>query len=64
MMIWAAHVAHTRDEISIHKSDSLSQGNKSLGRQKRRCLNNIKMQLTETVYGGMDWTQQVKDTDK
>ena len=31
------------------------EGKRTLGRPRRRCENNIKMDLLEVGFGGMDW---------
>jgi hypothetical protein len=41
-----------------------SEGNKSLGRLRRRWEDNIKMDLREIRWGGMDWTDLVQDRDQ
>jgi hypothetical protein len=35
-----------------------------LGRPRRRWENNIKMDLQEVGYGGMDWMELAQDRDK
>jgi hypothetical protein len=37
---------------------------KSLGRQRRRWVDNIKMDLGETGWGGVDWIGLAQDRDK
>jgi hypothetical protein len=32
-----------------------SEGKRPLGRSRRRCVGNIKMDLREIEWGGMDW---------
>jgi hypothetical protein len=41
-----------------------SKGKKPLGRPRRRWLDNIKMDLRETVWGGMDWIDLALDRDQ
>jgi hypothetical protein len=38
-------------------------GNRSLGRQRSRCVDNIKLDLREIGWGGLDWIDlaQVRD---
>jgi hypothetical protein len=38
-----------------------SEGNRLLGRAKWRCMDNIKMDLVEIGFGGVDWIGPVKD---
>jgi hypothetical protein len=40
-----------------------SEGKRPLGRTRRRCHYNLKINLTETVRGGMDWIDLVQDRD-
>jgi hypothetical protein len=40
------------------------EGNRPLGRTKRRWLDNIKMYLGEIGLGGMDWIDLAQDRDK
>jgi hypothetical protein len=37
------------------------EGKRSLGRPKLRWENNIKIDLRESVWGGMDWTHLVQN---
>jgi len=39
-------------------------GKRPLGRPRRRWLDNIKMDLQEVGYGGMDWTELAQDWDR
>ena len=40
------------------------EGNRSLGRPRRRWEDNIKMDLQEGVSGGMDWIKPAQDRDR
>jgi hypothetical protein len=40
------------------------EGKRLLGRPRRRWVDNIKMNLTEIGWGGMDWIDLAKDGDK
>jgi hypothetical protein len=40
------------------------EGNIPLGRPRRRWMDNIKMDLRETEWGGMDWTDLAQDRDQ
>jgi hypothetical protein len=40
------------------------EGKRPLGRQRRRWVDNNKMDLREVVWSGMDWINLVQDTDE
>ena len=40
------------------------EGRRPFGRPKRRWEDNIKMDLQEVWYGGMDWTEMAQDRDR
>ena len=40
------------------------EGNRPLGRPRRRWDDNIKMDLQEVGCGGLDWIELVQDRDK
>jgi hypothetical protein len=39
------------------------EGKRPLGRPRRRCEDNIKMDLRELGWGGMDWIELARDRD-
>jgi hypothetical protein len=39
------------------------KGERPLGRSRRRWENNVKMDLREIVWGGMDWIDLAQDRD-
>jgi hypothetical protein len=41
-----------------------NEGNRPLGRPKRRWEDNIKMDLRERGWGGMDWIHLAQDGDQ
>jgi hypothetical protein len=41
-----------------------SEGKRPLGRPRRRCKDNIKIDLTEIGWGGMDWIDLAQDRDQ
>jgi hypothetical protein len=40
------------------------EGKKPLGRPRRRCANNIKMDLREIGWDGMDWIDLAQEMDQ
>jgi hypothetical protein len=40
------------------------EGNRPLGRPKRRWVNNIKIDIIETEWDGMDWFDLAQDRDQ
>jgi hypothetical protein len=40
------------------------EGKRRLGRKRRRWVNNIKMDLSETDRDGMDWNDLAQDRDR
>jgi hypothetical protein len=40
------------------------EGKRPLGRPRHRCLDNIKMELVERGWGGVDWIGLAQDRDK
>ena len=42
----------------------ISEGKRQFGRSKRRWEDNIKMDLQEVGWGGMDWIDLVQDRDR
>jgi hypothetical protein len=40
------------------------EGNRQLGRRRRRCKDNIKTHLREVGRRGMDWIDLAQDTDQ
>jgi hypothetical protein len=64
-MRWAGHVARmgvTRNAYRILVGKP--EGKRPLGRPRRRCVDNIKMNLRETGWGGVDWIELAQDRDQ
>ena len=64
-MRWAGHVARKgkrRGVCSVLVGKP--EGKRPLGRPRRRWENNIKMDVQEVKYGGMDWIELTQDRDR
>jgi hypothetical protein len=64
-MRWAGHVARmgaTRNAYGILVRKP--EGNRPLGRPRRRWVDNIKIDLREIGRGGVDWVNQAQDRDQ
>jgi hypothetical protein len=42
---------------------AMPEGKRPLGRPRRRCVDNIQMDLRETGWDGMDWIDLVQNRD-
>ena len=64
-MRWPGHVARMGERRGVCRvSVGKPKGNRLVGRPKRRWEDNIKMDLQEVGYGGMDWIELARDRDK
>jgi hypothetical protein len=60
-MRWAGHVARMG---RCRKLTGKPEGNKPLGRPRRRWVDNINMDLREIRWNGMDWIDLAHNRDK
>jgi hypothetical protein len=57
-MLWAGHVARMGERRGAYRVlVGKPEGKRPLGRPRRRCKDNIKMDLQEVGCGGMDWNE-------
>jgi hypothetical protein len=64
-MRWAGHVALMRDRRGVYRVlVGKPEGNRPLGRLRRRREDNIKMNLQEVGCGGMDWIDLARNRDR
>jgi len=64
-MRWAGHVARMGKERGLYKFLlGKPEGRRPLGRARRRCVDNIRMDLQEVGYGYMDWIGLAQDRDR
>jgi hypothetical protein len=60
-MRWARHVARIgENRILVGKPE----GKRPLGRPRRRWVDNIKIDVREIVWDGMDWIDLAQDRDQ
>ena len=64
-MRWAGHVARMGEERGLYRFlVGKPEGRKSLGRPRRRWVDNIRMDLQEVGCGYMDWIRLAQDRDR
>jgi hypothetical protein len=62
-MKWAVHVARVGERRDVYRvSMGKPEGKRPLGRPRRRWEDNIKMDLQEVGYGGIDWIELAQDS--
>ena len=64
-MKWAGHVAGMGKRGSVYRvMVGKPEGNRHLGRPRRRWEDNIKMDLQDVGCGGVDWIELAQDKDR
>jgi hypothetical protein len=63
-MRWAGHVARMGGRGAYRILVGRPEGRRPLGRPRRRWEDNIKMELQEVGWGGMDWIDMAQDGDR
>jgi len=64
-MRWAGHVARMGEERGVYSFlVGKPEERRSLGRPRRRWVDNIRTDLQEVGYGYMDWTGLAQDRDR
>jgi hypothetical protein len=63
-MRWAGHVARMGKMNAYRILVAKPEGKRPLGRPRRRWVNNIKMDLREIDWDGMDWIDLAQDRDQ
>jgi hypothetical protein len=63
-MRWAGHIARMAEKRNAYRILlGKPEGKRPLGIPRRRWEENIKIELRETGWGGMDWIELVRDRD-
>jgi hypothetical protein len=64
-MRWAGHVARMGEKRNTYRLlVRKPEGKRPLGRPRRRLVDNIKMDVLDIGWGGVDWIGLPKDKDK
>jgi hypothetical protein len=64
-MRWARHVARMGEGRGAYRIlVGRPEGRRPLGRSRRRWEDNVKMDLQEVGWGGMDWIDMAQDRDR
>jgi hypothetical protein len=64
-MRWAGHVTRMGVKRNSYRLlIGMTEGKRPLGRPGRMWVNNIRMDLGEIEWGGVDWIDLVQDRDK
>jgi hypothetical protein len=64
-MRWAGHVARMGKKTNAYRIlVGKSEGKRPLGRPRRRWVDNIKMDLGEMGWNGMDWIDLAQERDR
>ena len=64
-MRWAGHVARMGEEKGVYRVlVGKPEGMRTLGRPRRRWVDNIRMDLQELKCGCMDWIGLAQDRDR
>jgi hypothetical protein len=62
---WAGHVARMGERRGAYRAlVGKPEGRRPLGRPRRRWEDNIRMDLREVGWGGMDWIYLAQDRDR
>jgi hypothetical protein len=64
-MRWVGHVARIGEKRNVYRLlMGKPEGKRPLGRPRRRWVDNIKIDLLEIGWGGVDWIRLAQDRDK
>jgi hypothetical protein len=61
-MTWAGHVARMVEKRNVYRLlVGMQEGKRPLGRSRRRCIDNIKMDLLEIGLTVVEWIRMSQD---
>jgi hypothetical protein len=64
-MRWAGHVVRIGERRNAYRTlVGKTEGRRPLGRPRRRWVDNIKMNLREIGWDGIDWIELAQDRDQ
>jgi hypothetical protein len=64
-MRWAGHAAQLGEKRNAYRIlMEMLEGKRPLGRPRRRCVDNIKINLREIGWDGMDWVDLAQTRDQ
>jgi hypothetical protein len=64
-MRWAGHVARMGEKLNAYRTFvGMPEGKRPLGRRRRRWVDNIKTDLREIGWHGMDWIDLAQNRDQ
>jgi len=62
---WAGHVVRMGERRGVYRGlVGKTEGKRPLGRPRRTWEDNIKMNIQEVGFGGMDWIELAQDRDR
>jgi len=62
---WVVHIVVMGERRGVHKIlVGKPEGNRQLGGPKCRWADNIKIEVQEVGYGGMEWVELIQDRDR
>jgi hypothetical protein len=59
-----ACIMYGKNKIAYRMLVGKPEGRRSLGRPRRKCVDNIKMDLREIAWGGMEWFDLAQERDQ
>jgi hypothetical protein len=63
-MRWTGHIARMGETNAYRRLVGKPERERPLGRPRRRWVDNIRMDLREIGWDGMDWIDQAQDRDQ